>query len=60
MQTDLHCGKIKTNRRRFRCPNCQKHTLLFLEPDTEVKNLPLKCKLCGKEIVVNISPEPVP
>lgn len=60
MQTDLHYGKIKTNRRRFLCPSCKKQTLLFLEPDTEVKNLPCKCKRCGKELIVNILPEPEP
>lgn len=42
--------------RRYLCPNCGKHTVLWLRPDTEVKNLPIKCKLCGKESVVNIDP----
>lgn len=58
LQTNTQCGKIETNRRRFLCPACKKQTLLFLEPNTEVKNLPFKCKRCGKEIIVNILPEP--
>lgn len=58
MQNNLGYDKIKTNQRRFLCPVCSKHTLLFLFPETEVKNLPLKCKRCGQISVVNISPEP--
>lgn len=56
------CGKIKTNRNRFLCPACGKHTVLFLLPTTEVKDLPVLCKRCGKESVVNISTssEPAP
>ncbi|MBR2047121.1 MAG: hypothetical protein IJ960_00845 [Oscillospiraceae bacterium] len=47
---------MDANRRRYRCPLCGKQTLFFLRPDTEVRNLPVKCKTCGKEVVVNISP----
>ncbi|MGM9626921.1 MAG: cysteine-rich KTR domain-containing protein [Faecousia sp.] len=54
------CDKIKTNRRRFLCPACGRHTVLFLLPTTEVKDLPVKCKRCGKESVVNISSAPEP
>lgn len=50
------CGKILTNRTRFRCPECGKQTLFFLRPDTEVKNLPVKCKTCNMEVIVNIQP----
>ncbi|MBR4117060.1 MAG: hypothetical protein IKK65_03175 [Clostridia bacterium] len=25
-------------------------------PDTEIKNLPIKCKRCGKESIVNVEP----
>ncbi|MBQ6852442.1 MAG: hypothetical protein IJO04_05380 [Oscillospiraceae bacterium] len=50
----------KENQRRFLCPICGKHTVLWLLPTTEVKDLPIKCKRCGKESIVNIVPEPVP
>ena len=50
----------KTDQRRFLCPVCGKHTVLWLLPTTEVKNLPIKCKRCGVESVINISPVPAP
>lgn len=52
--------EIKSNQRRFLCPVCGKHTVLWLLPTTEVKDLPIKCKRCGKESVVNISSVPAP
>ncbi|MBQ4154160.1 MAG: hypothetical protein IJE01_03045 [Clostridia bacterium] len=48
----------KTTRRRFFCPSCGKHTVLWLLPTTEIKNLPIKCKRCGTESIVNIAPLP--
>ena len=47
-------------RRRFLCPICEKHTVLWLLPSTEIKDLPIKCKRCGKESVVNIIAENSP
>lgn len=35
---------------------CGKHTVLWLLPDTEIKNLPIKCKRCGQESIVNVEP----
>lgn len=41
------------------CPVCGRGKLLKLRPDTAVRNLPVKCKRCGQETVVNIkAPEP--
>ena len=51
-----HQNDTDTNRKRFLCPLCQKHTVLWLLPETEVKNLPIKCKRCGKESVVTVKP----
>lgn len=46
-------NNIETSRQRLLCPICGKHTVLWLLPDTEIKNLPIKCKLCGKESIIN-------
>ncbi len=48
--------EIKNEKRRFLCPSCNKHTVLWLLPTTEIKDLPIKCKRCGKESIVNIKP----
>ena len=50
----------KANQRRFLCPACGKHTVLWLLPTTQITDLPIKCKRCGKESIVSITPEPVP
>lgn len=42
------------------CPKCGKQKLLRLTPATEVKDLPVYCKRCCQESIVNISPEPAP
>lgn len=41
------------------CPVCGKGKLLKLLPGTSARNLPVKCKRCGQETIVNIAaPEP--
>lgn len=60
MQNDVKCDKIKTNQRRVLCPVCGKHPVLWLLPTTVVKDLPVKCKRCRQESVLNISTEPAP
>jgi len=60
LQDKQELEKNKSDQRRFLCPACGKHTVLWLLPTTEVKDLPIKCKRCGKESVVNISSVPVP
>ena len=60
MQEQQQNEESKLNQRRFFCPVCGKHTVLWLLPTTEVKDLPIKCKRCGKESIVNISSVPVP
>ncbi|MBE6781281.1 MAG: hypothetical protein E7540_00940 [Ruminococcaceae bacterium] len=56
LQNKLQDKENSTNQRRFFCPICNKHTVLWLLPTTEIKDLPIKCKRCGKESVVNILP----
>ena len=60
MQTEQQISEAKANLKRFLCPACGKHTVLWLLPTTEVKDLPVKCKRCGKESIVNIPSVPVP
>lgn len=41
------------------CPICGKGKILKINPDTTVHGLPIKCKLCRQESIVNIdAPEP--
>ncbi len=59
LQNDLNNlmeNELETSMRRFLCPLCGKHTVLWLLPTTEIRDLPIKCKLCGKESVINVEP----
>lgn len=59
MQSNVCCGKLSMKDGWVLCPVCRKGKLLKLLPDTAVRNLPVKCKRCGQESVVNIdAPEP--
>ena len=57
LQLKSKINEIQTNRRRFLCPLCKKHTVLWLLPSTKIEDLPIKCKRCGMESIVNITPE---
>lgn len=54
------CGKITVAREKALCPICRRGVVAYLLPDTTATNLPVKCKRCGAELVVNISQVPVP
>nr|DAK96024.1 MAG TPA: cysteine-rich protein [Caudoviricetes sp.] len=54
------CGKITAAREKALCPICRRGVVAYLLPDTTATNLPVKCKRCGAELVVNISQVPVP
>lgn len=47
-------GKIETNQRWLLCPACGKAKVLKLLPGTQVRNLPVYCRQCRKETIVNI------
>ena len=60
MNIKTNCDKMVTKQRRSLCPACGKHTVLWLLPTPTVKDLPVKCKRCGKESVLNIPTVPEP
>ena len=57
LQLKSHINETVVQRRRFLCPSCGKHTVLWLLPTTMIVDLPIKCKRCGEECIVNITPE---
>lgn len=59
-KTVLHnshaCDKINATRKKYRCPVCNRQLLFLPLPETEVKDLPVWCKTCKQEVIVNIPP----
>lgn len=58
MPNEGKCDKIAIENGWAMCPICRKGKLLKLLPETKVRALPCKCKLCGQTTIVNIEPEP--
>ena len=54
MQNQGKCDKIRTNNGWLMCPACDQWKVLKLLPDTEVRRLPVYCKRCHKETIVDI------
>lgn len=56
MQTHSHCGKLVVRNGWITCPVClrNKH-LLRINPDTEATALPVYCRDCKTEIILNIA-----
>ena len=60
LQTDSQSATIITEDRRIVCPVCGRPTQYRVRPDTQAKRLPVWCKHCRQESIVNIGePEPV-
>lgn len=58
MQSELKCGKLVVKDGWAMCPVCGRK-LLKLLPSTSIRLLPVKCKHCKQEAIVNIeAPEP--
>ena len=45
---------IKVKNGWVMCPVCGRGKVLRLAPDTRASSLPVYCKLCGRESIVNI------
>ena len=59
LNTGPESGKLVTEDRRIVCPVCGRPTQFRVRPDTVAKQLPVWCKHCRQESVVNIgAPEP--
>lgn len=54
MQSKEKCGKLTVKDGWLLCPVCGKHKVLRLTPGTTAKDLPVYCKRCGQESIVNI------
>ena len=42
LEQNLDVCEAKSERRRFLCPSCDKHTVLWILPTTEIKDLPIE------------------
>lgn len=52
----LQCGKITVTNGWIICPVCRRNRrLLRVEPETVARNLPVYCRDCKQEIVLNIN-----
>ena len=54
LQDRRECGKLTVKDGWLMCPVCRKGKVLKVREDTEVKNLEVRCKLCGQKTLVNI------
>lgn len=54
LQEKGNCGKLTVKDGWLLCPVCRKGKVLKVREDTEVKNLEVRCKLCGQKSIVNI------
>ena len=55
LQSTPQCGKLIVKDGWVTCPVCKRnHRLIRVEPETEAKRLPVYCRTCRREIVLNI------
>jgi ribosomal protein L37E len=57
LQSGNKCGKISTNQRWLACPVCGWQRLMRLLPETRATRLPVWCRRCKRESIVDIKPE---
>ena len=55
MQAALKHGKLVVKNGWITCPVCQgNHSLLRIRDDTEARHLPVYCRTCRTELILNI------
>ena len=54
LQTKRNDGKLSTKDGWLLCPRCGRGKVLRLRPETRARSLPVYCKVCRTESVVNI------
>ncbi|MCI9395102.1 MAG: hypothetical protein HFF35_10175 [Oscillospiraceae bacterium] len=55
LQNTRNCGKLTVKDGWLICPNCKRnHRLLRVEPETQARGLPVYCRTCRTEIILNI------
>ena len=57
MQNEKECGKMSTKDGYLLCPICRRQKVLRLLPDTYGQKIPVWCKTCKQESIVNIDPK---
>lgn len=54
LQSGAKCGKLIVKDGWLMCPACGRHKVLRLTPGTAARDLPVYCKRCGRETIVDI------
>lgn len=55
MQSKENCGKLIVKDGWVTCPVCKRnHRLIRISPETEAHELPVYCRTCRSEIILNI------
>ncbi len=51
-------GTIEASDRWVACPVCGKQKFFHVHPSTRGRNIPVYCRKCKKEYLIDIAPEP--
>lgn len=55
LQDQRECGKLTVKDGWVTCPVCKRnHRLIRIEPETEATGLPVYCRTCRSEVILNI------
>lgn len=57
LQSQNNRGIIKTKDGFLLCPICGRQKVLRITPETRGENIPVYCRNCKRESIVNIDPE---
>lgn len=55
MQSSTQCSKLVIKNGWITCPNCRRnHRLLRITDETQAKELPVYCRTCHMEVILDI------